>query len=100
MDVLQKGDEEMITLVEFLGIASVAVLLLVVLMWAMERAVQRASGGRFHRGVRIAACLGGALLIIGLSAYGIGQLLILKAALIGGIAILLNRYWLGHFSDK
>lgn len=100
MDVLKKGDEEMITLVEFLGVASGAVLLLIVLMWAMERAVQRASGGRLHRCVRITACLGGALLILGLSAYGMGQLLIFKATLIGGIAILLNRYWLGHFSEK
>ncbi|EMR06915.1 hypothetical protein C772_01051 [Bhargavaea cecembensis DSE10] len=90
----------MLTVFEFLGISLGSILLLLVLMWAMERAVQRASEGRFHRCVRITACLGGALLISGISAYGMGQLLVFKAVLLGGFIILLNRYWLGHFSGK
>jgi hypothetical protein len=90
----------MLTVFEFLGVASGAVLLLLILMWAMEHAVQRASGGRLHRCIRITVCLGGSLLILVLSAYGMGQLLVLKAALLGGLVILLNRYWLGHFSEK
>lgn len=95
-----KGDEEMLTVVQFLGVAAGAVLLLLVLVYALEKAAQLMSGGRMHRCVRITVCLGAALLILCVPAYGLGQVVFTKAAFLGGLCILLNRYWLGHFSGN
>ena len=98
--MVPKGDEEMLTVFQFLGVAAVAVLILLVLVYGLEHAVQRVSGERLQRRVRITVCLGAALLILCVPAYGLGQIVFMKAACIGGLCILLNRYWLGHFSEN
>lgn len=90
----------MLTVFEFLGIVAGAVFLLTATMMAIEKVVKKVSGGHLHRGLRVASCLVGSLFILCLAAYGMGQILLVKALLFGGFTILLNRYWLGHFSKE
>lgn len=90
----------MLTVIDFLGIAAGMAVLVLLISYGVERLSSRIAGSPFGRCTRIAVSLGAALALLGIGAMATGHPFAFLVALVVGMAVLLNRYWLGHFSEE
>ena len=89
----------MMTVIEFLGIAAGVAILVLLIAFTLEKLTSLFTSRLFGRRTQITASLVLTLALFGGIAMVAGQWVPLCVALLVGMAILLNRYWMGHFSE-
>ncbi|MET3574946.1 hypothetical protein ACFFIY_05180 [Bhargavaea ullalensis] len=90
----------MMSVIEFLGIAAGVAILVLLVSYGLEKLTGKVAGRKLGRCMRITVSLGLALALLGAATMAAGHPFPFLVAILVGMAILLNRYWMGHFSEE